>query len=106
MIVVVPSLVWFVVALGFSVAFDSCYAIWARRRPAAMPRPEAAQAYWCVVCLFAFVTTANPLVLTSVLPVAVSHYELTLSSHTRPTITEVLRNIPNALHGLWSRIVR
>ena len=106
MIVVVPSLVWFVIAFGFAIAFDSCYAIWGHRRACAPPKPEAAQAYWCVVCLFSFLTTANPLVLISVLPVAVSHYELTLASPTRPTVGQMLRNIPNAMRRLWRRVVK
>lgn len=106
MIVIIPSLVWFAVALGFAIAFDSCYSIWVHRRPHATAKPEAAQAYWCVVCLFSFLTTANPLVLISVLPVAVSHYELTLASTTKPTVSQILRNIPNSLRRLWRRVVR
>lgn len=106
MIVIVPSLVWFVAAIGFAVAFDSCYTIWIRHRPPATPKPEVAQAYWCVICLFSFLTTANPLVLISVLPVAVSHYELTLASPTKPTVGQILRNIPNSLRRLWGRVVR
>ena len=106
MTIVIPSLVWFAMALGLAIAFDSWYAVWLRHSPAVAPEPETVQAYWCVVCLIAFLTSANPLVLISVLPVAASHYDLTLSGDARPTIAEVLWNMPNALRRLWSRIVK
>jgi len=106
MIVIIPSLMWFIVAIGFAIAFDSCYAIYIRRTPSATPKSEVAQAYWCVICLFSFLATANPLALSSVIPIAVSHYELTLASSTKPTVGQILRNIPNSIRRLWGRVVR
>lgn len=106
MIVIIPSLVWFVVALGLAIAFDSCYAIWVCHRPPASSKPETAQAYWCVVCLLSFLTTLNLLALISVLPVAVSHYDLTLASSKTSTLGQVLRNIPNSLRRLWERVIK
>ncbi len=106
MILVIPSLVWFVMAIGFAVAFDSGYEILLRRRASAVSRAEGVKVYWWFVCLLSLLATANPLAPLSMLPIAVSQYDISQTGAGRATLSELLRNIPNALRRLWTRIAR
>ncbi len=104
MIVIIPSLIWFAMALGLAIAFDSLHATWTRHRPAARPRDEAARVYWYVICLFVFVTSGNPLAVLSVAPVAISHVALIAAGAHRPNLRSILLNIAPSVSNLWRRM--
>ncbi len=106
MLIIAWLILWFIAALGFAVTFENCYPLWSRKRSDRPGKSESAQAYWCIVCLLSFIVGGNPLAPLAVLPLAVSHFDLTRHASGRLTVAAVLSHVPGVLRAFLKKIFR